>query len=431
MKISRRQLALYTFLILLVALFVTFIATNGLTWSASQTDLAMPSLRSPSAVIWMSISSLGGLFLILVGSIYRHSRREIGLVKENFVERLRAQEDVNRFFKLSVDMLCIVSPEGYFQRLNPAFSATLGYSEEELLSKPYLSFVYPEDQESTIAEAMRISTDAPPKPFNNRFVCADGTQKWLSWSTMLVPTSGQIYAIAREVTEQHKIQEQTETSLKEKETLLTEIHHRVKNNMQMISSLLSLQSEFVEDQKNVHIFQECQDRIRTMAMVHESLYQSKDASTVDFSDYIPSLLDKIIGGHTSSSSCISSSAQVEQACLDVDTAIPCALIINELVSNSVTHGLSDQAVGRIYVEFKLQDDGNFNLVISDDGVGMPEGVDFQDPNSLGLQLVNMMVDQLDGTIELDNSNGTKFIMQFPNPGANKAVSLGDKEENRG
>ena len=138
MSISRRQLALSMVLISLAALFVTAIATDGFTGRAS---LPITPLRSPSAVIWMSIGSLGGLFLVLVGLIYRHNRRETRLVNENLEERLRSQEDIDRFFALSLDMLCIASLEGYFQRLNPAFSATLGYTEEELLSKPYLDFV--------------------------------------------------------------------------------------------------------------------------------------------------------------------------------------------------------------------------------------------------------------------------------------------------
>ncbi len=200
-------------------------------------------------------------------------------------------------------------------------------------------------------------------------------------------------------------------SLKEKEVLLKEIHHRVKNNLQVISSLLYLQSRNVKDKETLGILQDSQSRVRSMALVHERLYQSSDLARVDFAEYIRNLANYLFRSYGVNMNLIQLKIKVGEVLLGVDTAVPCGLILNELVSNSLKHAFPDDRQGEIYIELRA-DDGQLTLMVSDNGVGFPEGSGFRNTETLGLQLVNMLVDQLEGTIELDRRGGTTFKITF-------------------
>jgi PAS domain S-box-containing protein len=218
--------------------------------------------------------------------------------------------------------------------------------------------------------------------------------------------------LANDVTIQKQAEEQIKASLREKEVLLKEIHHRVKNNLQIISSLLNLQADYIKDSQALAIFKESQDRVRSMALIHEKLYQSKDLARVDFSEYIRSLAANLFRSYKANSDAIALEINVEDVSLGIDAAIPCGLIINELVSNSLKHAFPSGSQGRINIDLKLDREEKFTLVVGDDGVGFPEGFDFRNTESLGLQLVNALAEQLDGNIELSNGNGSQFRINF-------------------
>jgi two-component sensor histidine kinase len=201
-------------------------------------------------------------------------------------------------------------------------------------------------------------------------------------------------------------------SLHEKEVLLKEIHHRVKNNMQVISSLLSLQSSHLTDKAAIEMFRESQRRIRSMALVHEKLYQSKDLSQIDFSMYIESLIMFLFDSCRVDSDLVRVKTEVRDVLLDINRAIPCGLIINELVMNSLKHAFPEGRKGEIVISLQPSGDGRLALSVSDDGVGFPAGLDFQKTETLGMQLVTMLVDQLDGTISLETKRGTRFNIIF-------------------
>jgi PAS domain S-box-containing protein len=205
-------------------------------------------------------------------------------------------------------------------------------------------------------------------------------------------------------------EKQIRVSLKEKELLLKEIHHRVKNNMQIISSLLGLQSSHVKDDRDAALFEVSQHRVRSMALVHEKLYQSEGLSGIDFQDYITDLVEELhnsyyLGGR------VAIVINAKNILVDIDDAIPCSLIIHELVSNAMKHAFPDERTGNITIEF-FRNGGDNVLRIRDDGVGLPDGFDYQDTGSLGLQLVNALTQQLRGSIEVDTSNGTAFTIVF-------------------
>jgi len=201
-------------------------------------------------------------------------------------------------------------------------------------------------------------------------------------------------------------------SLHEKEILLKEIHHRVKNNMQVISSLLNLQSRHLTDKAAIEMFRESQQRIRSMALVHEKLYQSKDLSRIDFSNYIESLIMFLFHSYRVNSDLVRMKTEVQNVLLDINSAIPCGLIINELVMNALKHAFPGERKGEIIVSLKPSGDDRFTLAVSDDGVGFPAGLDFHKTETLGMQLVTMLVDQLDGTISLERRPGTRFEIVF-------------------
>jgi two-component sensor histidine kinase len=216
----------------------------------------------------------------------------------------------------------------------------------------------------------------------------------------------------RDITPRKQAEEALRASLHEKEILLKEIHHRVKNNMQVISSLLSLQSRHLTDKAAIEMFRESQQRIRSMALVHEKLYQSKDLSRIDFSKYIESLIMFLFHSYRVNSDLVRMKTEVRNVLLDINSAIPCGLIINELVMNALKHAFPGGRKGEIIVSLRPSGDDRFILSVSDDGVGFPAGLDFHKTETLGMQLVTMLVDQLDGTISLERKRGTRFEVVF-------------------
>lgn len=224
----------------------------------------------------------------------------------------------------------------------------------------------------------------------------------------------------REIAERRRAEEHLSTSLGEKVVLLKEIHHRVKNNMQIISSLLRLQSSHIENKKIQEIFKISQDRITSMALIHEKLYQSKDLAKIDFSEYIKTLTDNLLSAYRAEISSVDIKLEVVEIYVDINKAIPLGLVINELVSNSLKHAFPDRNVGRkgsrpkgkICLGLCSDGNGQLSLVVSDNGVGLPLDLDMEKIDSLGLQLVNDLVRQLDGSIELERENGTAFKITF-------------------
>ena len=219
----------------------------------------------------------------------------------------------------------------------------------------------------------------------------------------------------RELAERERAQAQIKASLQEKEVLLQEVHHRVKNNLQVISSLLDLQSQHVRDDRSLEMLRDSRNRVRSMALIHESLYHSKDVAQIDFADYMRDLSANLFGSYRIQVETIELHTKIDGITLAVDTAIPCGLIINELVSNALKYAFPAGREGEIVVEMRADHNGGVVLTVADNGVGFPSEVDFRDTSSLGLQLVNTLVRQLRGTIELTGGGGTRFEIAFSAP----------------
>jgi len=215
-----------------------------------------------------------------------------------------------------------------------------------------------------------------------------------------------------QIRRRRKGEDQIKASLEEKEVLLREIHHRAKNNLQIISSLLNLQSRYIKDKQVLHVFKESRDRIRSMTLVHEKLYQSRELGRIDFAEYVRSLAASLFHSYQVNSDLVTLKTNIDGAFLDIETAIPCGLIVHELVSNSLKYAFLEGRQGKVHIDLHSDKESKLTLVIGDNGVGFPKDLDFRNRKSLGLRLVCILVDQLRGSIELDRSSGTEFKITF-------------------
>lgn len=225
----------------------------------------------------------------------------------------------------------------------------------------------------------------------------------------------EVLCIVRDITEAKQAEDKLNKSLKEKDVLLKEIHHRVKNNLQIVSSLLSLQSQYIKEPDSVEIFKESQSRIISMALIHEKLYQTGDLTRINLSEYTSELVSDLFQSYSVNTYLVKYEVESKNILLNINTAIPCGLIINELVTNSIKHAFPNNRSGEIKIKIEYQGD-DFLLNVQDNGVGFPENLDIGDVKTLGLQLVTSLTRQLDGTIELDRKGGTSFTIKFNEPG---------------
>lgn len=243
-------------------------------------------------------------------------------------------------------------------------------------------------------------------------------KRWASSTlTPILNEAGQlknIVVIDTDITLRKHMEEQIREALEEKGLLLREIHHRVKNNLQIIISLFNLQTSYVTDDNAYKALKEGQDRIKSMALIHERFYQTDGLSRIDFDDYIKRLAENLMQSFRLNASKVSLVIHAEKISLDIDTAVPCGLIINEIVSNSLKHAFKGDRKGEILIELKQTEPDKFLLIIGDNGVGMPEGFTLETSDSLGIQLIQALTDQLEGKMLVENEpgNGVKYIINF-------------------
>ncbi len=219
--------------------------------------------------------------------------------------------------------------------------------------------------------------------------------------------------LKKEVAQRKLAQEQINESLKEKIVLLREVHHRVKNNLQIVSSLLNLQAGYITDKKILEVFKESQNRIRSMALIHEKLYQSRDLDKINFSDYIDSLIHDLLKSYRSQLNRVNIRCETEQIFLEIDQSILCGLVVNELISNSIKHAFQGRDEGEVVVKL-INDDGGYRIIVQDNGTGFPEDIDIEHADTLGLQLVTSLTDQMGAHLEIRSEKGTIVQITFKN-----------------
>lgn len=311
--------------------------------------------------------------------------------------------------------------EGNFTLVNDSLTEILGYPEEELIGMNNRDYMNKHNAEKVFKAFNRVyRTGKPEKGYNWEIRTKHNEKRYVEASVTLVCDADNnpmgFRGIVRDITKRKKQEEQIRSSLKEKEALLSEIHHRVKNNLAVISGLLYLQSDKTQDPAARQLLEQSQSRINSMALIHEMLYDNQYFSSVDPGEYIRQLVDHISTNMQQQEKNIVVQIETGDIELDMNTAIPCALIINELMTNAFKYAFEKGKPGKILVRF-LPEGDNYLLEISDNGVGLPEDFEFkkQSEESLGLFLVNTLVKQLGGTMVVASKNGTCFKITFPYP----------------
>jgi PAS domain S-box-containing protein len=451
--------------------------------------------------------------------------------KLNRSQRKPKPNAADRFFALSLDLLCITSLEGGIRRVNPAFVSTLGRSEKELLAGNFFDLLHPDDRAAAAAAIAGLAQGNPISGLESRFSCAPGSYKWLAWSSTPFPAEGLAYIVAhdrtkrkldeealrqseercvcaiesttdaffavdrrwritrvnkqtellwvrrredllgrnlwdifpeavdgpfhrlyeeavrtgapahleefypyaslnrwfevhaygtpeglavyfRDVTERRQADEKIKRTLQEKEVLLREVHHRVKNNLQVICSMLRLQERNFRDEPLLQALRDCRERVMAMAMLHDQLHRAKDFSNINLGEYIRNLAASLFSSYGVNSADIGLRLDIEDITVLVDTAIPCGLIVNELVSNSLRHAFPEGRNGHITLGLHARPAGSVELTIADDGRGFRPSAHATETRSLGLWLVDLLAEQIGAALERSNSAGVRYRLVF-------------------
>jgi PAS domain S-box-containing protein len=299
---------------------------------------------------------------------------------------------------------------------NPAAERTLGYSMEELNALgPELAMDMIDPGGKNLIDrtaVMEVLRGGGTVCREMRIRTKSGDERWmyLTAGLMQYEDASAVMVTGFDVTDRRTAEEKLRASLHEKDVLIKEIHHRVKNNLQVVSSMLSLQSMSQSDSATVCLFRESQDRVRSMALIHEKLYGAGDLSRIDFGEYAESLTSNLLRSYTAGGT-IKLNIDVRDILISIDLAIPCGLIINELVTNSLKYAFPDGRTGTVMVAMS-RDDKDYVLSVRDDGVGMPRHIDCRNAGSFGLQLVDTLVGQLEGSIILAGDEGTAYTIRF-------------------
>jgi PAS domain S-box-containing protein len=293
-----------------------------------------------------------------------------------------------------------------FLAVNPSFERMTGLRADDIVDKTVLDVV-PGIQPYWIETYGRVVLTGEPAHFEHH---SEGLGKIFKVTAFRTGPS-QFACIFADITDRKRTEEQLRSSLAEKEVLLKEIHHRVKNNLAVIAGILSLQAEVNGDKRTAEILTECRARVKAMAQIHTQLYQSKNFAQIDFGSYLNRLAADIFDNYRADHTDITFRSGNSEIALAIDQAIPLCLILNELITNSLKHAFPNGSKGGIAVDLS-RSDGHVILTVSDDGVGFPNDVDFRNTESLGMQLVVMLVEQIDGTIEMSRDKGTEFKIVF-------------------
>jgi len=308
--------------------------------------------------------------------------------------------------------LPVILPDTKLANLSPAEKVVVDI--RDLRSLLYLPF----QQENNVIGVLILGTIHQPREFSAHEIDLCRTianELALGVQNARLHTGLKKYTIELEaqITDRKKVENQIKLSLKEKETLLQEIHHRVKNNMQVISSLLKLQSDSVDDDRIKEALKVNKNRVFTMSAVHETLYGSDNLSEIDLKSYLSKISEALVQSYSINPGEVSLNIDSEDIKINIAIASPLGLIINELITNSLKYAFLDDRKGEIDIAIKRVDGNDIELIIMDNGIGMGENFDWRKADSLGLKLVTTLVeDQLDGSISMDNKNGTKFIIKF-------------------
>jgi PAS domain S-box-containing protein len=331
-------------------------------------------------------------------------------------ETIKLSEEKFRAVAEAIPAQVVIFQDSKFVYVNPYSEIITGYSAEEMLKMNFWDLVHKDYVDLAIQRGTaRLKGESAPENYEMKIVTKSGEEKWINYSARVIDFNGKpaVVGISTDITENKNADEAIKKSLKEKEILLKEIHHRVKNNLQIVTSLLKLQSSYVKDESVKRLFQESQNRVQSMSLIHQKLYQTKDLAHIDFRDYIETVVTHLQHSFGILEDRVRISVDVQNIVMSIDNAIPAGLIINELVSNSLKHAFPDGGKGSIYINLAFDEfNREYWLVVRDNGIGMPDGFDIRKTNSFGLKLVSTLVSQMSGTIEIVTIGGSEYRIMF-------------------
>ncbi len=344
------------------------------------------------------------------------------LVISDITPRKQAEEgqrlDKARYLSIIEDqteLICRYTPEGKLSFVNGAYARYYGKRPDELININFIPHI-PEAEMAMIDGLIAaITPENPLTKYEHRVITATGEVRWQRWTHRCIyGAEGELVehqAVGHDITDRKHVEELVVRSLQEKEVMLKEIHHRVKNNLQVVCSLLNLQAKRIADPQTRIMFEESRDRVMSMALVHEKLYQAKDLAHIDFKEYLQRVATGLAATYNQPNVAIC--VGMDNVSLNVNVGIPCGLIVNELLSNALKYAFADGRKGTITLGIALNDQGHKRLIVEDDGIGFPAEVDFRNTSSLGLQIVMGLIGQIHGVIELSRAAGSRFAITFP------------------
>lgn len=351
--------------------------------------------------------------------------REIVVMHQNVTQRVLAEEALRaselflrQLVEDQTELLVRWLPDGTRTFINESYCRFFGRQREEILHTDLYPMLSETDQAHVRAKIASLTPQNPTKTSEYQLRRHDGALRWTQWNTRaFFDEDGnlrELLSVGQDVTERHEAAERQEASLQEKEVLLKEIHHRVKNNLQIVSSLLKLQGRHVADEQTQMALLESRNRINSMALIHEKLYQSSDLARIDFAAYTRDITYDILRSFAPRATRIRADVRIRDVDLNIELAIPCALILNELISNALKHAFPAGRPGRIEIRMERQG-SEYLLTVQDNGIGLPADRDIFAGDSLGLQLVHTLADQLGGRLTLESDPGLKASLRFPTP----------------
>ncbi len=345
---------------------------------------------------------------------------------DNLLETTVSKDYVENILSNMKESLLVISPSGLISTVNQNTLELLGYTEDEIVNKP-IDIIFEEAKDffkwkEDVSFAKRVT-------IRNRetfYITKDNNKipVLFSASVMFKPDGSiqGIICVAVDITERKRSERRMQDSLREKEVLLREVHHRVKNNLQVIISLLSIQSQYVNDSNIIQMFQQCQNRVNSIAIIHEKIYQSKDLSRIKLKEYIEDLANDLFVSYNINSERINLKLDIDDIALGIDTSIPCGLIINELMSNSLKYAFSERKQSEIKIEIHKMNRGEIEFTFSDNGIGLPDTIDFKNSPGFGFRMIMDLVEfKLMGEIKQIQDKGTKFQIQFKEIIYNKRI----------
>lgn len=357
---------------------------------------------------------------------------ELNISKEQLIRELSERkaaeqslkESEKRFrqmIELSPYAMAVSDISENIEYLNDKFIKTFGYTASDIPSvKSWWLLAYPDEEYrkkildqwyKNISNASKIHNEIEPVTVN--VTCKDRTVKIIEISTTMI--NDKLLVVFHDITERKRNEESLKTSLLEKETLLRELYHRTKNNMQVICSLLSLKTLGTDDEKLKTAFKEMESRIHSMALVHQKLYSSKNLSNINLKEYVHDLADLLLKSYKTSPDRISLIRNIDEINISIDIAVPFGLVINELISNALKHAFPGNSSGQITIDIKKAEDDMIELRISDNGVGIPDVLDLKENGQLGIKTIFAISEhQLHGKMKFESVNGLIFTLKFKN-----------------